>query len=259
MGKRDVEKQSIGQITIGIKEDSLAMETVGFIHRQLSAWRDDSDRTQEQAENKLNLQLCKFLDSRARNEFPMVRFDHEEYQGGNRSVDLSASPVEPTMIDARLHTIYDPILVIEGKRLPAPSSDREKEYVTGGKEQTSGGIQRFKLGLYGAKHETAAMVGYVQDHSLCHWHKQINTWISELARGITQDSCAWSENEKLGLLEEDSRKNIASARSVHSRSGRVSTNRIIIHHLWIAMNTMSTSNSTNDLRIWRFEYGRIDF
>ena len=69
MGKRDVEKQSIGQITIGIKEDSLAMETVGFIHRQLSAWRDDSDRTQEQAENKLNLQLCKFLDSRARNEF----------------------------------------------------------------------------------------------------------------------------------------------------------------------------------------------
>ena len=107
MGKRDVEKQSIGQITIGIKEDSLAMETVGFIHRQLSAWRDDSDRTQEQAENKLNLQLCKFLDSRARNEFPMVRFDHEEYQGGNRSVDLSASPVELTMIDARLHTIYD--------------------------------------------------------------------------------------------------------------------------------------------------------
>ena len=248
MGWRDGEKQSIGRISSGIEGDSLAIKAVGFMQRQLSAWRDDPDRPQEQAENRLNLQLCKFLDSRARNEFPMVRFDHEEYQGGRRSVDLSASPTKSTMIDARLHTIYEPILVIEGKRLPAPSSDREKEYVTGGKEQASGGIQRFKLGLHGAKHETAAMVGYVQDHSLRHWHKKINTWISELAGVATQDSCAWHENEKLGLLEEDSLKGVASFRSAHSRSGRVSTNRIIIHHLWIAMDTMSTSNSTNDLR-----------
>lgn len=248
MDGRDVENQPIGRISSGIENDTITVKTVAFIQRQLPAWRDDPDRIQEQAENRLNLQLCKFLDSRARSEFPMVRFDHEEYQGGRRSVDLSASPVEPTMIDARLHTIYDPILVIEGKRLPATSSNREKEYVTGGKEQTSGGIQRFKLGLHGAKHETAAMVGYVQGHSLRHWHKQINTWISELARGITQDSCAWNENEKLGLLEEDSRKNIASARSVHSRSGRMSSDKIIIHHLWIVMNTMSTSNSTNNLR-----------
>lgn len=237
MGKRDVEKQSIGKISSGIEDDSLVMKTVGFIQRQLPAWRDGTDRAQEQAENRLNLQLCKFLDSRARSEFPMVRFDHEEYQGGHRSVDLSASPVKPTMIDASLYTIYDPILVIEGKRLPAPSSDREKEYVTGGKEETSGGIQRFKLGFHGAKHETVAMVGYVQNHSLRHWHKQINTWISELADGITQDSCAWHESEKLGMFEEDLQKNVASSQSVHSRSGHVSSNRIIIHHLWIAMDT----------------------
>ena len=143
-------EQSIGRITSGIdRENTLAIKTINFVSRQLPAWRDDPVRPQEQAEDRLNLQLCKFLDSRARNEFPMVRFDHEEYQPGRRRVDLSASPVEATTIGAKLHTVYDPILVFECKRLPAPSLDREKEYVTGGKEHTSGGLQRFKLGGHG--------------------------------------------------------------------------------------------------------------
>lgn len=248
MGRRDVEKQSMGKISSGADDDAIAVKTVAFIQRQLPAWRDDPDRTQEQAENRLNLQLCKFLDSHARDEFPMVRFDHEEYQGGHRSVDLSASPVKPTMIDARLYTIYDPILVVEGKRLPAPSLDREKEYVTGGKENTSGGIQRFKLGLHGASLDIAVMVGYVQEQTPHHWHNQVNTWISELASGANQDSCAWNEGEKLGPLEEDARKGIASSRSVHRRGRRggkillYGFSDITIHHFWIAMNTTKTRN-----------------
>ncbi|MCI0613680.1 hypothetical protein L0244_11890, partial [bacterium] len=141
---------SIGEIKFGIDQDTLDMKTIGFVREQLPEWRDDPDRSAEQSEDKLNLQLCKFLDSRARNAFPMVRFDHEEYQSDRRRVDLSASSVETIPIRARLHSIYDPILVFECKRLPAPSHDREKEYVTGGIQHKNGGIQRFKLRLHGA-------------------------------------------------------------------------------------------------------------
>ena len=67
------------------------------------------------------------------------------------------------------HTIYDPFLVFEGKRLPAPVVSREREYVIGGAKK-SGGIRRFKLGLHGAQQTTAAMVGYIQksDPKTCH-------------------------------------------------------------------------------------------
>jgi len=85
--------QVIGQITSGITEqNTLTLRTINFVYKQLSDWRDDKYRPIEQSENKLNLQLCKFLNARARNDFPMVSFDHEEYQTGRRSVDLSASP-----------------------------------------------------------------------------------------------------------------------------------------------------------------------
>jgi len=142
MDRGRTEGQSIGQITSGINQgNTLALKTIDFVRRQLPAWRDDSDRPDERSENKLNMQLCKFLDSYARNNFPMVRFDHEEYQAGHRSVDFSASPVKTTVIGVRQYTIYDPILVLECKRLPAPPpQDREREYVTGGIERKSGGF-----------------------------------------------------------------------------------------------------------------------
>ncbi|HUU19602.1 MAG TPA: hypothetical protein VMW72_20800 [Sedimentisphaerales bacterium] len=164
----------------------------------------------------------------------MVHFDHEEYQSGRRSVDLAASLVERTVLEAQLYTIYDPILVLEGKRLPAPSSDREKEYVTG-KERKSGGIQRFKLGLHGAKLNVAAMIGYVQGRSARHWYNKINEWISELVSGKTEDGCVWTDREILKTIEEDVANGITSYCSVHSR---MCGNEIELHHLWIAMSCL---------------------
>ena len=35
-------------------------------------------------------------------------------------------PIEALIVGDRSHSIYDPFLVFEGKRLPAPSADREK-------------------------------------------------------------------------------------------------------------------------------------
>ena len=109
----------------------------------LPGWRDDPNRPPEQSEKKLNLQLVKFLDSQVRVDFPMIRFNHEEYQRGTRSVDISATPIEQILINATTYTIYSPFLVLECKRLPTPSEAREMEYVTGLAKKT-GGIQRFK-------------------------------------------------------------------------------------------------------------------
>ncbi len=227
---------SIGEIKFGIDQDTLDMKTIGFVREQLPEWRDDPDRSAEQSEDKLNLQLCKFLDSRARNAFPMVRFDHEEYQSDRRRVDLSASSVETIPIRARLHSIYDPILVFECKRLPAPSHDREKEYVTGGIQHKNGGIQRFKLRLHGADLDIAVMIGYLQQRSAIDWHREINGWISELSSGSIVDACAWNDTETLEPLDENVSKGISSCWSVHSRIGQMSSGQIRIHHLWIEMN-----------------------
>ncbi len=167
----------------------------------------------------------------------MVRFDHEEYQTGRRSVDLSASPQESVSFEAVVYTIYDPIVVIECKRLPAPSSSRAKEYVTGPTpEKISGGIQRFKLGLHGAKLNLSAIIGYVQDHSACHWHKKINGWISELVSNPIGDGCIWTTDESLKAFEGDTSRGIYSYRSIHSRTGDIVNNEIELHHLWVTMN-----------------------
>ena len=79
----------------------------------------------------------------------MAVFHHEEFQTGRRRIDLSVKTEQVIIAGTRKFTKYDPYLVIEGKRLPAPTKDREMEYVTGGQE-ISGGLQRFKLGLHGA-------------------------------------------------------------------------------------------------------------
>jgi len=225
----------IGKITSGLVPDTIALKTINFVYAQLPAWRDDSSRPDEETEKELNLQLCKFLDSHARNDFPMVQFVHEEYQSNRRSPDISASPVAQMTIGVKLYTIYDPITVFECKRLPTPSRGREKEYVTGGTEDKSGGIQRFKLGLHGVDQNIAAMIGYLQKCSAPHWHNEINKWITELCSGIITDTCNWNLNETLEPLEEDTSNGIAKCRSVHSRTGSNRSDTIVLHHLWVTM------------------------
>lgn len=231
------EKQNAGQLSSGlVKQDNLVLRTIHFVREHLPAWRDDPNRAFEQSEPKLNSQLCDFLDSRASNIFPMVRFKHEELQSARGSVDLAAKPSESMVIEARLYNIYDPILAFECKRLPAPSSDREKEYVTGGRDRRSGGIQRFKLGLHGADFHLVVMIGYVQKRSAHEWQQDINKWIFELCSSMTEDGCDWTEGEKLELLEEDAAKGISCCRSVHRRTNSNLSSEIEIHHLWIIMN-----------------------
>jgi hypothetical protein len=205
-----------------------------FVFAELARWRDDPDRAPEEAEERLNAQLCKYLNVAASHRFPMVLFSHEEKQTGTRRVDVAALPISGGFIGQTYHTIYDPFLVFEGKRLPAPSLSREREYVTGGTEK-SGGIQRFKLALHGAQQKTAAIVGYVQTGDLEGWHSLINGWIRELASDTAAVDEKWSVDEQLADLAPDHVLHIASAWSLHRRSGAAISPEIRIRHLWVLM------------------------
>ncbi|MBM4045966.1 MAG: hypothetical protein FJ279_12685 [Planctomycetes bacterium] len=225
----------MGRITSGVHPGTLVRQTIGFVRHQLPCWRDDPDRRPEESEEQLNAQLCKFLNTRARHEFPMAHFHHEEHQNARRRVDVSALPAEPIWVGTRRHSIYDPFLVFEGKRLPAPSSDREREYVTG-LERRSGGIQRFKLGLHGADLEAAGMIGYVQQGTVLAWHEIINQWIADLAARPKSDVCSWSATDQLQQLRQDTRRAVAACQSSHARPDLAHGKAIVLHHLWVAMN-----------------------
>ena len=170
----------------------------------------------------------------------MVLFSHEEKQTGTRRVDFAANPSDATFVGRTYRTIYDPFVVFEGKRLPAPSKSREREYVSGG-NQYSGGIQRFKRGLHGATVEDAAMVGYVQNGAFDAWLTRINDWISEEARQPSEPDETWSLSEQLVSLSVIPQEGVKQATSEHSRNNSTMGSEIRLRHLWVEM---FGSNST---------------
>ena len=195
---------------------SLVQRTLEFVFSEIAIWRDDPDRPSEDAEERLNAQLCKYLNVAASNRFPMVFFQHEEKQTGSRRVDIAALPKSGIILGLTYHSIYDAFLVFEGKRLPAPSVDREREYVTG-RAKKSGGIQRFKLALHGAQQTNAAIVGYVQSGNLREWLSKINEWISDEADSKDTSGEGWSLAEQLLDFKEDAKLRIAVSSSAHPR------------------------------------------
>jgi hypothetical protein len=224
-----------GRITRGIIPNTLVEHTIEFVATQLPLWRDDETRTLVEAEELLNSQLCKFLEARARSQFPMALFHHEEHQGKRRRVDISAAPtLEAIEAAIYLKSIYDPFLVFEGKRIPAPAATREREYVTGFADR-SGGMQRFKLALHGAAHDTAVMIGYAQANELAHWWGTINRWIGELVASGDDTTCSWTAGDALQVLREDSAARTSRCESKHARTGRPKAGPIRLIHFWVRM------------------------
>lgn len=145
-----------------------------------------------------------------------------------------------TLIGVRSYTIYEPFLVIEAKRIPAPSIDREREYVTGTARNSggpTGGIQRFKLGLHGGDVETAAMVGYIENGLPDHWLRVINGWIQELAAMSPTEACPWNTSEILHSGQEDAARGVSTFTSVHPRSASCITGAISLQHIWVVMDS----------------------
>jgi len=229
------EFHSQGRLTHGPKANAQVERTIAFVQSELHQWRDRPGRRVETAEENLNAQLCKHLNSRARQGFPMVLFHHEEKQAKGRRVDISAGLTEDGFVGTAYHTIDDPFLVIEGKRLPPPGGKaREREYLTGGQAKT-GGIQRFKLGLHGGQLETVVMIGYIQQDSSAQWHDRLNRWIRELTKKQSGCDEQWELTDLLRKFEVDNGSRIASCRSMHSRKGETISDHLYIHHFWIEM------------------------
>ena len=218
----------------GGPETTLTERTVEFVRGELPGWRDDPHRPAEESEERLNGQLCKFLNVAAAYRFPMVHFHHEEKQTAGRRVDISANPLSARFVGETFHTIYHPFIVFEGKRLPAPSKDREREYLTGG-EAKSGGIQRFRLGLHGAEQRQVAIIGYVQRGTTRECFGRINRWVAEIQEALALDGLAWCEKDVLTEFRESVKERTAFCRSKHRRSGAVVSDEVLISHLWIQM------------------------
>lgn len=222
-------------------DTTLVEQTVDFVRSQIASWRDDPKRLERTAEDELTVQLCDFLDSTARAVFPMVRFSREEPQAGQRKVDLAAKPVSAVVILGRHYTIYDAVIVMECKRLPAPAPDRKREYVSGG-TKTTGGIQRFKLGVHGAKHATGMMIGYIQEGDERSWWRTINDWVDELCAPEDDDGCDWNASDHLQQQQIDADAGIAACKSVHGRKGEVFSPTIVLEHLWVVMRRRHAGN-----------------
>ncbi len=225
---------SIGHLSPSVVQVSLIEKTIEFVWECLIPWRNDPDRPFAEGEEELNAQFHNFLQSRAYEKFPMVLFQLEQRQEGRRRVDLSAKPIKKIVIEGVTYTKYNPILVIEGKRLPPPSKTREREYVSGGKD-LSGGIQRFKLGLHGKEHLVAIMLGYLQQGTLKEWHSRINGYIFDLARDHSDD---WANHEILEKFSLRCEGQKARASSIHPRLKICKTPEIQILHFWVQLTSI---------------------
>ncbi|WP_321402112.1 hypothetical protein [Maridesulfovibrio sp.] len=207
----------------------LINRVIDFVYSSLSLWRDDLERDKTvEAEELLNEQFCTFLNAEAAGEEAFL-FHHEQHQASRRRVDMAAKPTKQLISAGTYHSKYEVITTFEAKRLPAPSSSRKREYVTG-EDKASGGIQRYKLRLHGADQNVAGMIGYVQRDSFLHFHNTINGYIDELT--TTSSDLAWSADEKLSKLESDVDKRTARIKSEHLRTN---DSIITLHHLWVDM------------------------
>ncbi|PYE29904.1 hypothetical protein C8J35_1313 [Rhizobium sp. PP-F2F-G38] len=208
---------------------------IDFVYRALPFWRDDRDRRLETAEDLLTGQLCQFLNGAAQlTSLDSIVFQTEvaDPEVRNRVLDIAALPLGCTIwIGDQHYKIYDPILPIECKRLPTPRRHGRdpREYLHTLIGQT-GGVQRFRAGLYGSRSSVGALIAYVQQETSDHWHGVVNAWVLELER---QNLDSWAASECLDAYSRDQRRRTARALSAHAR--RSSEGPITLHHLWVEM------------------------
>ena len=218
-----------GKTPFGSKQ-AIELSVINFVFCHLAAWRDDPTRRLETSEPRLSAQLSIYLDKISRQEGFPVLFQREQPQFGHRHIDIVANPDEKLVALGYFTSSYDEIVVFEAKRLPAPELKRQREYVTGGIAEMSGGIQRFKACVHGNMHDVAAMIGYIQSGTSNHFFTEINNWIFDLC-DKQNDSVPWTREELLRDFIEKPDKT-SKALSMHSRKKQ---GPIVLHHLWVVM------------------------
>ena len=115
-----------------------------------------------------------------------------------------------------------PLFVVESKILPAPTKNREQEYVIGDKE--NGGIERFKIEKHGKGLDECGIIAFIRDKDFNYWEKEINEWIKDLSKMDT----FWNIDEKIAF--EENNENYAYLISIAHRK---KSNDVRLHHFWI--------------------------
>lgn len=211
------------------------LSLLNFIAEELPRWRDHPDRPPRDSETGLTEHLADHLNSATAysNEWSHVQFRCEtsdEAKPG-RKIDLTVKPRAAVIhIGGRRHSQFDALFPIEAKRLPTPQGkDRdEREYVIT-EPGSTGGIQRFKFGHHGSRHDFAAMIGYVQEGAFEGWLGKLNGWIRQLAKEATP---CWTTDDILEIEDSDSDQRVCRLKSKHERPG---LNSCLLWHLWIQM------------------------
>jgi hypothetical protein len=217
-------------------------ELLEFIATELPKWRDDPKRPPETAEAMLTSRLCAHLNSATRRsrgwDFLQFRSEEPDEVVAGRKFDLVPAPSAATIwIEGREYTQYMPLVPIECKRLPTPSSSTrdEREYLYSSRSST-GGVQRFKAGHHGAAHLIGAMIAYIQSEDIDFWNNRISAWINDLSGASIE---GWSSDDKFRITKRDAGARYAKLESVHKRSDGLSD--IQLQHLWIDMATLSST------------------
>lgn len=137
------------------------------------------------------------------------------YYGSSGFSDFYFHPIEEGKSTASIFSV-------ESKRLPAPSNDREKEYVIG--VNKNGGIERYKIEKHGKGHTECGMLGFIEKENSLFWKTTINKWIEDLSKSDT----TWNKDE---VVEE--RENHTEFVYLYSIAHTTSSKDILLHHFWI--------------------------
>lgn len=225
---------SQGKLSSHIPTRSIAVSVVvGFIAKQLEDFPAFRGMKPDQNENFYNQRLALFLGVRARKHCDAIQFSREIIHETPGSHDVGVFPAdeEGLFVRGRVVGADEPIYTVECKRLPAPESAREREYVTSERnEKKRGAIQRYKHCIHGAGLNEAGIVGYIQEKEPELWRTTINEWVEQL-KANPVDEAAWSESDRLKSHKKFKRKKNVLV-SV-SESARIRSKNIKLTHFFV--------------------------
>lgn len=175
-----------------IKKGTIKEKLIKFLEETLYKFQEQFKGEVNSPEENLNEQLGKTLNyfSKSQPFIFQAETKQKQQKGIDRRVDIGVF---------RHFADPNPFFTIEAKRLSTSiPKNREKEYIIGNDPaKLSGGIERFKHNVHGVNLDQSAIIGYVQDENVKHWHNTINNWIQELIDGKLKSTLNWISKDLL--------------------------------------------------------------
>jgi hypothetical protein len=221
------------QVQHGYLTPGQAAKTVEkFLRSNLPDWVMLQKHNPQEAEKGLTEYLCNFLQIRCRDRGELFNFFHESPQTAKRVVDMGIYPgkEEGLYVADKTYPLNKPFYVLEAKRLPAPRSNREREYVVGNASKRGGGIERFKENPHGDGLQHAGIIAYIQGDRQPSWLEKVNQWIMDLVtHPPTTAHSTWSQNDLLRQETTDT----PIVRECSSTHTRAYGDALHLWHFWL--------------------------